>query len=145
LDRFTKILEKKRKKKLEDATGFIKYVVKRGGFVSTPVVNSPQNDTLWSSMRVSEIINVVLGLEMKVYEALLNVQKCASGNNYISSRSIDPDVTILTNYFLVFYSTVAVKNRTEHDEIFVNKRIYEKNYYKIKINLVFFVHYQMYT
>jgi len=102
LDRFTKIFEKKWKKKLEDATGFIKYVVKRGGFVSTPVVHSPKNDTLWSSMRVSEIMNIVLGLEMKVNEALLNVKKCASGNNYISSRSIDPDVTILTNYSWYF-------------------------------------------
>ena len=79
LDGFAKKFEKNWKEELEHGEGLIKYVIKRGGFVSTPVVAAPINDTNWEKMNVCEIVNTVLGLEMKVHESLLSVHRCASG------------------------------------------------------------------
>ena len=43
------------------------------------LIKRPVNDTLWSTLNACQIIEVVLGLEMKVHESLLNLHKCASG------------------------------------------------------------------
>lgn len=59
-------------------------------------------------MNACEIIEVVLGLEMKVHDSLLRVHKCASGLYGASQFSEDPHVNLFKLVFvwlrkLIFY------------------------------------------
>ncbi len=96
LDGFAKKFEKNWKEELEHAEGLIKYVIKRGGVVSTPAISAPINDTNWQTMNVCQIVNTVLGLEMKVHESLLAVHKCASGEGVGGE---DPHVNLNSKQF----------------------------------------------
>jgi hypothetical protein len=60
----------------------------------------PVNDTLWHTMNVCQINEIILGNEMQVYDSLLRVHKCASGF-YGNSNNLpeDPHVNFFTLKF----------------------------------------------
>ena len=56
----------------------------------------PVNDTLWHTMNVCQINDIMLGIEMQVHDSLLKVHACASGF-YGASNNLpeDPHVNFL--------------------------------------------------
>jgi len=90
LDGFAHMFEHSWKEEISHGQKLISYMIKRGATVVTPQVSRPENDTEWSKMNACEIIEVVLGLEMKVHDSLLRVHKCASGLYGASQFSEDP-------------------------------------------------------
>lgn len=59
------------------------------------IFKRPENDTKWSTMTVCEIVEIVLGLEMKVHDSLLNLHQCAGGNLAGSSVNVKEDPHVI--------------------------------------------------
>lgn len=68
----------------------MKYILMRGGQVITPAINRPVNDTMMSSMTPCECVSIALSLRMKESEHLLDVSRCASGDN--DKKQDDPQL-----------------------------------------------------
>ena len=63
--------------------------LKRGGFAMTPHISASGYNKR-SGMKLCQIINTILELEMKVHEFILAVHRCASGEGV---NEEDPHVT----------------------------------------------------
>lgn len=80
---FSKMFEHSWKEETEHAEKFIDYSIKRGGRVVTPTISAPENDTKWEDMSACQIVNIALGLEMKVHDSLLKIHEEASRDPHL--------------------------------------------------------------
>lgn len=85
---FKHFFENSWKEELGHGKKLMDYVLLRGGVASVPAIPRPENDTVWSTMSVCEILQMTLNLEKKVNEHLHKVHKCGGGEN--SNNSTDP-------------------------------------------------------
>jgi len=72
----------------EHGQKLMNYVIKRGGRVCTPSVQTPPNDAEWSDFTVCTILEKVIEMEKDVNSHLLKVHKCARGEVDTSDKNL---------------------------------------------------------